>query len=150
MVFKNKIWIFSGHFLKPNRTQLATDGNMKLELSDLLYKTKIIKELTIKNTKPESLSKYWNVLIKLNSTCRPWPFYRQFKWYFYIIHSNVQQIKNLLGGEGSFLVYNRCYKNQSLPSTSCHAKQIPKIGKVYFVKKIDMLNIFHMPPSEAM
>ena len=54
------------------------------------------------------------------------------------------------GGKGLFLAHNRCYKNQSLASTSCHAKKIPKIGKVFFVKKIDMLNIFHMPPFEAM
>ena len=35
------------------------------------------------------------------------------------------------GGKGLFLAHNRCYKNQSLPSTSCHAKKIPKIWKVY-------------------
>ena len=62
----------------------------------------------------------------------------------------ASEFQIIMGGKGLFLAPNRCYKNQSLPSTSCHAKTIPKIGKVNFVKKIDMLNIFHMPPSETM
>ena len=59
-------------------------------------------------------------------------------------------VLNHWGGKGFFLAHNRCYKNQSLPSTSCHAKKNSKIGKVNLVKKIDMVNICHMPPSEAM
>ena len=53
------------------------------------------------------------------------------------------------GGKGLFLVNNRCYKNQNLPSTSCHAKKIQTIEKVYFVKKIVKHNIFHMPPAKS-